>query len=220
MNNQRISLLFASLFTTLLVAQNAAADRHQFRPYVNYDLLCESAEGLQYVAHELKDCFAREFRRSGYYGKLVSKSNRIKHVAKRIHRRGQTRSTCNWRSEIQVLDDLVCELSDIVDKSLYYNRGCDPICPLTVRKVRLLLRKADYFVNALESSMRQIEYTNGASCYRPRPITREPLRYNEVAPAYAPRSEFNQRSQLPTHRGPYSRYPDREFRNPFAARGF
>ena len=220
MNNyKRISLLSASLFATLVASQSVDADRHPYRSYVNYDLLCESAEGLQYAAVELKDCFAREFRRSGYYGKLASRTSRIKHVAKRIHRRGQARTTCNWRSEIQILDDLVCELSGIVDKSLYYNRGCDPICPATVRKVRSLLAKADYFVKALERSLRQIEYTNGPSCYQPRPLIREPLRFNEVAPAYASRDEFRFRSQPPTIRETYSQFRDRDFNNRYT-RGF
>lgn len=219
MNRKNLSLILTSVFTLLLFNPAANADHSRYNSYVNYDLLCESADGLQYVAQDLKDCFSADFRQTGYYGKLISRTSRIKHLAKRLHRRGLAKSTCNWRAEIQTLDDLVSELDALVEKSVYYNRTCNP---QAVRKVRSLLRKAQYQISALERSLRNIEYTSGPSCYgpRPRPVTgNRPLRYDDVAPGYIPRNDLGHRVNRPDFRETYTRF-DRDLGSHYRTNGF
>lgn len=200
--NKRLSLFFATAIVSLVVTQTASASYNGFNSYVNYDLLCQSADGLQVTANDLKGCFAAEFRHSDYYGKLASRSNRIKHAAKRLHQRGLSKSTCNWRSEIQSLDDLVCELRTLVGKSVHYSHDCDPICQATVRKIRLLMVNADRYVNGLQRALRRAEhvsrpnsyYHNGPRYRETAPVKfLEPLRHNDVAPSYAPRGEITRR---------------------------
>lgn len=223
MNRKTLSLVLTSVFTWLLINPAANADHNQYNTSVNYDLLCQSADGLQYTALDLKDCFSAEFRHTGYYGKLVSRTSRIKNIANRLHRRGLARSTCNWQAEIQTLDGLVCELDSLVDEAVYYNRGYRPICPTTLRKVRSLLAKARIHVNGLERSLRNIEYSSGSSCYgyaRPLPVIGNgPHRYDHVAPGYIPRNELGRRTHRPEMRDTYTRF-DRDFTSDFRNFGF
>ena len=219
-NKKRLTFLIAPIFLALAAGQSANADHQRFSTSVNYELLCRSAEGLQYIAHDLRDCFTAEFRRADDYGKLISRSNRLKQGAKRLHRRGLSRSTCNWRSEIQRLDDLICELGTLVDKSVYASRRYSPICPVTLRKVRFLLNDAQRHVAKLERSLRQIEYTDGPGCYARPAIIQQPLRFNDVAPAFPPVGDFGRRSYRPDQRESYTRYPHRNLNPALSNAGF
>lgn len=222
--SKRLSLLIATLIMSLVTTQGASANKYPSNPYVNYDLLCQSADSLQYAANDLKDYFAADFRHTGHYGKLVSRSNRIKHAAKRLHRRGLSKSAYNWRSEIQKLDDLVCELAALVDKSVYYSRGHHAIHPKTLRNVRSLMVSADQYVTGLERSLRKVNRHNSSSYGKksrysnPAPvIIQEPLRYNDVAPSYAPRSQSG-RNYRPSYRENYTRHHYRDLGSKFASK--
>ena len=201
-----LTLALSSCISVLLINPQANANYNRHGSYVNYDLLCQSADGLQRVAYDLKDCFAADFRHTGYYGKLVSRSSKIGHQAKKLYRKGLSKSSYSWRSEIQKLDDLVCDLDALVDRAYYESRGRHSIHPKTLRKVRLLQSEAGRYINALERSLRKVDYIKGPSYNTPRrTIIQEPIRFDDVAPGYAPAGELSRRSYRPSYRGSYTR---------------
>ena len=205
--NTLLKLALSSCICVLLINPQANANYNRHGSYVNYDLLCQSADGLQVVAYDLKDYFAAEFRHTGYYGKLVSRTSRIGHSAKKLSRKGLSKSTSyNWRSEIRKLDELVCETDELIERAYYDSRYHRPIHPKTLRKVRLLQIEAGRYINALERSLRKVEYNRGPVYKTPRrTIIQEPIRYDDVAPGYAPAGELGRRSYRPNYRESYAR---------------
>ena len=148
-----ITLLLISMFTMSATFNSSASANHQ-RFNVNYDLVIEHSHDLEYIAEELKECIGDQFRNAKYYGKLRSKAGTIKHRAHKLYRFGVDRGNCRWDNEINRLDRLVCDLSDIFDASVAYSRhGYDqPIHGSAERRVRKLIRKASHQISCLKDS--------------------------------------------------------------------
>ena len=177
------SILFlVAIGTTLGLNSDADADRYNTQ--VNYDLVIQHSHDLEDIAADLKDCFRSEFRQSRYYGKLISRSNRLKNRSHSLHKHGVSHGTCNWQNEIEQIDELVCNLGEFVDQAIYRTQtGCDPpICRNTMRTVRRLLGKAEYHTAGLKKSFYNV------SVNRPRcgtPTYNAPI-LEQTAPSFTP----------------------------------
>ena len=174
--NKILSLTLATIFTISLTG-NLSAD-----PYGNYDvrynLVVSHAHDLEYIADDLKDCFRDQFRHSRLYGKLISRSNKLRNRARSLHRHGVSRGTCNWHQEIHRIYDLVCELDRLVDEAIIRSRsGYDgPLCGNTVRTVRRLVSKANYHASGLKDALFRVNL---------RPRFDNPI-INQPAPNFPP----------------------------------
>ena len=180
--------LILSLITTMSLLSINQANADRYAGQVNYDLIVQHSLDLEYIAADLKECYRDSFRHSPFYGKLVSRTARVKNLSHRLHRHGVKRGTCNWNSEIYRLDELVAELRDFTNQAIIRSRYDHPICSTAVRTARRLLAKADFHVNGLRKSLYVVQ----------RPVYREPTCrgpvYNQSAPNYDPRLNFGYRS--------------------------
>ena len=181
MNTKKQLSMIAPVITLFIIGGTATADR--YADQVRYDLVVQHSHDLQYIAADLKDCFRDQFRRSRNYGKLISRSNKLKNRARDLHRHGVARGTCDWRDSIQRLDDVVCDLNDLLDEAIYRSRrGYDaPLCGNAVRTARRLLGKAEYHIRELRNSL----YRVNVRAYK-QPAFEAPV-LNGPAPNYVPR---------------------------------
>ncbi len=164
---------------SLLTFGQASADRYAKKFNVNYDLVVQHAYELECIAHDLKGCFRDQFRSSPLYGKLISRTNKIKNQAHRLHRFGTSHGKCNWNDEISRLNELVYELKSYLDESIHRNRYDRSVHSTAFRTVKSLLKKAEYSAAALQHAIQ----------YSPRPVHRAPVNHDpiyEPAPSYAP----------------------------------
>jgi hypothetical protein len=194
-----ILILLTVIAISALAANNANANRFAYD--VNYDLIVQHSRDLECVAADLKDCYRDNFRYSPLYGKLNSRTSRIKSLARRLNRHGDSRGSCNWNNEINRMDELVCELRDYTSEAIYRNRFARPICSSGIRKIRKLLAKTEFHVTHLK---RALIASPTPVCNEP-PVFHRP-RYNQPAPAYTPRgTDFGHSAG----RGIYNYHPHR-----------
>ncbi|MEM9412345.1 MAG: hypothetical protein AAGA30_14620, partial [Planctomycetota bacterium] len=180
MNFKKHLSVIAPIVTLFAISGSAFADR--YANSVRYDLVVQHAHDLEYIATDLKDCFRNQFRGTRNYGKLISRSNKLRNRSRDLYRHGVARGNCNWQVEIQRLDDIVCELNDLVDETIFRSRrgyGA-PLCGNAVRTVRRLMGKAEYHVRELQRSLFQV----GTRSFK-QPVF-QPNILESPAPSYLP----------------------------------
>jgi hypothetical protein len=138
-------LLLASLLSGVL-ATSVFADHDRLN--VNYQLVVQDSNALSYVAHELKNEL-QQLRGLPGYGRMQTLVTKIKTHAHRLYTFGSAGTTCNWESEIALLDQLACELTDLVDNALQ-------VRPCNGSAIRHLVSKIAYHVKSLDAAIHYI----------------------------------------------------------------
>lgn len=191
------SLVLAT-FLTLSMTTTLSADKYS-NYKVKYDLVVSHANDLEYIAADLKDSFRNQFRHSRVYGKLISHTNKLKNLARSLHRQAVSHGSVNWYQDIYRIYDLVCDIDSLVDDAVYRAKnGYDRVYlnGNSVRSVKRLIGKADYNAKGLKKAL----YQSKRSVYK-RPT------YNQPAPNYSPSRTSNYQKQLYSSKRPvYQNY--------------
>ena len=108
----KMKTIKTTLALTLMTAMSFAAvpaEAQQYRTHVsvNYDLLIQHSHDLEYLAEELRICFRDSFRHSPFYGKLISRTAKIKSRAASLYRNASSHGSHDWSGDIHRLEELL-----------------------------------------------------------------------------------------------------------------